>query len=206
MTSTANWWNRIAQKYARSPIADEAAYQRKLELTREHFTPQSEVLEFGCGTGGTAIAHAPHVRHVLATDISEEMLIIARDKAQAAGVTNVSFERADFDTLEAGQFDAVLGLSILHLLDDPRQAIEKAYELTRPGGVFVSSTACLGDKMWFLRPVAPIMKLFGVFPPVLSFFTARELRRNIEEAGFEVEYEWRPEKAVAVFIIARRPD
>ncbi|WP_300529943.1 class I SAM-dependent methyltransferase [Maricaulis sp.] len=206
MTSSANWWDRIAEKYARSPIADEAAYQRKLELTREHFTPESEVLEFGCGTGGTAIAHAPHVRHVLATDISEEMLKIARDKAATAGVGNVTFEQADFDTLEAGEFDAVLGLSILHLLSDPRQAIQRAYELTRPGGVFVSSTACLGDKMWFLRPIAPIMKLFGVFPPVLRFFSARELRRNIEDAGFEVEYEWRPEKAVAVFIIARRPD
>lgn len=206
MTSTANWWNRIAQKYARQPIADEAVYERKLELTREHFTPDTEVLEFGCGTGGTAILHAPHVRHVLATDISEEMLIIARDKAAEAGVSNVSFELADFDTLETGSFDVVLGLSILHLLAKPQEAIKKAYDMTKPGGVFVSSTACLGDKMWFLRPIAPIMKLFGIFPPVLSFFSAAQLAGYLEEAGFEVEYQWRPEKAVAVFMIARRPD
>lgn len=205
MTSTAKWWNRIAPKYAREPIADEAVYERKLELTREHFTPDTEVLEFGCGTGGTAILHAPHVRHVLATDISEEMLIIARDKAQQASVENVTFERADFDTLEAGKFDVVLGLSILHLLAEPRQAIAKAYAMTKPGGVFVSSTACLGDRMWFLRPLAPIMRLLGIFPPVLRFFSARELIRDLEDAGFEIEYQWRPDKAIAVFIIARRP-
>ena len=74
MAEPAAFWNRIAAKYAASPISDEAAYARKLELTRARLRPDMEVLEFGCGTGGTARLHAPHVRSYRATDFSPAMI------------------------------------------------------------------------------------------------------------------------------------
>lgn len=40
-----------------------------------------EVLEFGCGTGTTALAHAAYVRHILAIDIADRMIEIARQNA-----------------------------------------------------------------------------------------------------------------------------
>src|SRR5690606_9137611 len=107
--------------YYRLPIADEASYRVKLEATRALFRPDMELLEFGCGTGGMAIAHAPHVRHIRAIDFSEAMLEKARAQAQTAGIGNVSFERADIVELSVpdASYDMVLGLSILHLLKDP---------------------------------------------------------------------------------------
>lgn len=206
MSGTAHWWNKNAQKYYDSPISNEDVYQRKLEITREYLSADSEVLEFGCGTGGTAIAHAPYVRSVLATDISDEMLEFGRQQAAEAGVENVRFEQADFDTLEAKaeSFDAVLGLSILHLLKDRRKAMSKVRDVLKPGGVFVSSTACLGDRMWFMAPILCIGRLFGAFPFV-RIFTVRQLVRSVEDAGFVVEHEWLPKKAIAVFVVARKP-
>jgi 2-polyprenyl-3-methyl-5-hydroxy-6-metoxy-1,4-benzoquinol methylase len=200
------FWDRTAEKYANDPIADEAAYQRKLEMTRRYFTPESEVLEFGCGTGSTAILHAPFVRHIHATDLSGEMLRIGRERAAAAKVGNITFEQAGFDDIgaEADSYDAVLGLSILHLLEDRDAAIARVYELVRPGGVFVSSTACLGDKMWFFSLIAPVGRFFGLLP-MLRVFTVKQLVRSLRQAGFEIEEEWQPEKSVAVFIVARKP-
>ena len=49
MTHSARFWDRIAARYARKPVADEAAYQKKLAVTREYLRPDMEVLEFGCG-------------------------------------------------------------------------------------------------------------------------------------------------------------
>ena len=60
MTQSTKFWGKIADRYAKQPITDEATYQKKLQVTREYFQPEMEVLEFGCGTGSTAILHAPY--------------------------------------------------------------------------------------------------------------------------------------------------
>ena len=56
MDRESRFWDRIARRYARRPVADEASYRKKLEITRGLFRPGMEVLEFGCGSGATAIA------------------------------------------------------------------------------------------------------------------------------------------------------
>ena len=82
MAAPVQFWDRIAEKYARRPVADEATYERKLAVTREYLTLESVVLELGCGTGSTAIAHAPFVKQVDATDLSPAMIGIAKRKAE----------------------------------------------------------------------------------------------------------------------------
>src|SRR5690606_6258119 len=99
MAQANAFWNGLADRYSKSPIADEASYQTKLEVTRGYLRPDMRLLEFGCGTGGTAILHAPHVAHIRAIDFSESMLELARTKAEKAGVDNVSFELGDITTL-----------------------------------------------------------------------------------------------------------
>jgi ubiquinone/menaquinone biosynthesis C-methylase UbiE len=205
VSPSAKFWDRIARRYSKSPVPDEAVYQRKLEVTREYLCPDTEVLEFGCGTGSTAIAHAPFARNILATDISEKMLEIARDKAEAASVENVTFQQATLDDLEVpdGSIDVVLGLSILHLLEDKEAAIARVWRLLKPGGVFVSSTACLGDSMRWFKLIAPVGRRLGVMPYV-AVFTADELAKSLTEAGFELEHRWQPGKGKAVFLVARK--
>ena len=206
MANSVRFWGRIAARYARRPVADEAAYQEKLRITREYLSPDLTVLEFGCGTGSTAIAHAPHVKQVLASDVSPKMIEIAREKAAAAGVDNVSFEVAALDDLEAadGSIDAVLGLSILHLLSDRDAAIATVKRMLKPGGAFVSSTACVGESMKFFKYVGPPLARLGLIPMV-RVFTVDQLVASVKAAGFEIEHQWLPRKGAAVFIVARKP-
>ena len=206
MNRTAKFWDRIADGYSKQPIADEAAYQKKLEVTRDYLTPDMDLLEFGCGTGSTAILHAPYVKHILAIDISPKMIAIARGKAEAQGVENVTFEASTLDEVEVSDqsLDAVLGLNILHLVDSREAAIARVYEVIRSGGVFVSSTVCLGDTRWrFLRYVAPVGRLIGLN---LKVFAANELKDSLTDAGFEIDYEWRPAGGLALFVVARKPE
>jgi len=100
MGSSAQFWDKIADKYARRPVADEASYQRKLEITRALLRPDMEVVELGCGTGSTALVHAPYVRHIRAIDVSPRMIEIARGKAGASGIENVTFEVSSIDALK----------------------------------------------------------------------------------------------------------
>ena len=60
--TATRFWNWNAERYARQAIADEASYQKKLAITQSYLTPDMRVVEFGCGTGSTAIVHAPKVK------------------------------------------------------------------------------------------------------------------------------------------------
>ena len=164
MDQSAKLWDKIAERYSKRPIADEAGYQKKLQVTREYFRSDMEVLEFGCGTGSTAIAHAPYVKHIQAIDISSKMIEIARGKADANKIENVTFRRSTIDELSMNDqtLDAVLGLSIFHLLDNKEKVIARIHKILKPGGIFVTSTACIGDAMKFFKIVAPIGKFLGL--------------------------------------------
>lgn len=198
------FWDRIADRYAKKPIADEAAYAKKLDMTRKYLREDAEILEIGCGTGSTAIAHAPHVARVVATDVSAKMLEHGRERATAAGVDNISFRQAaaeDIDEADAS-FDAVLALSLLHLLEDRVPVLGKIHGWLKPGGIFVSNTAVLGDKMRWFRFIGPIGRWLGLIPMV-RIFSRAELEASITDAGFEIVESWQPNK-LTHFVIARR--
>lgn len=208
MDKSAKFWDKIAERYSRQPIADEAAYQKKLRVTREYLHSDMEVLEFGCGTGSTAIAHAPYVQHIQAIDVSSKMIAIAEGKADANSIANVTFRRSTIDEFSAPDqsLDAVLGLSILHLLDNKEKVIAKVHRMLKSGGVFVTSTVCLGGTMMsLLKLIMPIGRFLDLMP-LVRFFTARELVDSITDAGFQIDYQWQPGKGIAVFIVAKKTD
>lgn len=207
MDKSAKFWDKIAERYSKRPIADEAAYQKKLQVTREYLRPDMEVLEFGCGTGSTAITHAPCVKHIHAIDISSKMVEIAQAKAAAAKIENITFERSTIDELSVPDqtWDVVLGLSILHLLDNWQEVIARVHKMLKPGGIFITNTACMGDTQKFIKVIAPIGKFFGLMP-LVKVFTTRELEDSLSDAGFEIDYQWQPGKNKAVFIVAKKAE
>ena len=205
MDQSAKFWDKLAERYSKKPIADEAAYQKKLDVTREYLCPDMDVLEIGCGTGSTAILHAPYVKHIHVIDISSKMIEIAQGKADAENIANITFKYSTIDEFSVSDqsLDVVLGLSILHLLDNWQEVIARVHKTLKPGGIFVTSTACLGDSMKFIKIIAPIGKLFRLMP-VIKVFTTNELVDSLSNVGFEIDYQWQPGKNKAVFIVAKK--
>ena len=203
----ARFWDRTAARYARSPVSDQQAYERKLRDTRRYLSPDMHVVEFGCGTGSTAIHHAPSVARIDAIDIAANMLAIGRDKAAEAGADNLHFHQGtlqDFGAPEAS-IDAVLGLNVLHLIDDRASVLEEVARILKPGGLFISSTACLArSPMRFVKYLLPIGKPLGLLPDVYVF-SVDDLLDEHAAAGFDIEERWSHAKHdIAVFIIARK--
>jgi len=205
-THSVKFWDRMAKRYSKQPIADESAYQKKLEVTQSYLNPDMRLLEFGCGTGSTALIHAPLVKEILAIDVSANMLAIAQEKADAQGIQNVQFKVQtieDFDSHE-GQFDAVLGMSILHLLGNKEAAIEKVFHLLKPGGLFISSTVCADKMIAPLRWAIRLGYAVGLLPHFKGF-SKENLEASMVQAGFDLDYVWRPGENKAVFIVAKKP-
>lgn len=183
----ARFWDRIARKYAADPIADMAGYERTLERTRDYLKGDQAAFEFGCGTGMTALKLAPSVRRIVATDISSEMIAIAREKAEAEGTANVAFEVATPDRAPwpDGTFDVAFGFNILHLVAAREAALRGVHRLLKPGGLFISKTPCLKEMNLIVRMAVPVMQVFGKAPYV-AFFSAEDLEGDVTAAGFEI--------------------
>lgn len=109
-----------------------------------HVNPGHRVLEIGAGTGDQTLVLAQRVGpngHVLATDLTEEMLTVARRRARAAGLDNITFRTADASKLdldEAGFDAAVSGLTWM-FLPDPVESASRVRDLLTPGGRFAAS-------------------------------------------------------------------
>jgi len=205
MAQSSRFWDRHAKGYAKRPVADEAAYQRKLMVTRDYLTPDMEVLELGCGTGTTALIHAPFVKHITGIDISRNMIEIAQAKAESGNVKNVTFQQSSIDDLETqdASYDVVMGHSILHLLENKEAVIAKVHRMLKPGGVFVSSTVCLKGRVPVMRAILPVGHFLGLLP-LVKFFTAEELEGDLTDAGFRIDNRWQPDKNKALFIVATK--
>lgn len=183
----SRFWDRIAQKYAADPIADMVGYERTLEAARSALGANMKAYEFGCGTGTTALRLAPSVAHITATDISPNMIAIAREKAKAQGIVNVSFEvgAPEQAPYPNERFDVVLGFNVLHLIAARAEALRSVHRLLKPGGVFISKTPCLTEMGLLVRLAVPLAQAIGQAPSV-AFFSEQELVREIEAAGFTI--------------------
>jgi ubiquinone/menaquinone biosynthesis C-methylase UbiE len=187
--SDARFWDRTSRHYAASAMADQAGYERTLDRTRAVLRPDSRVLELGCGTGSTALLLAGDVRSYLATDISAAMIAIAGEKHAAKPIPALSFRTATAEALmpEAGQFEAVLGFSYLHLVRDLPATLRQIHALLADDGVFISKTPCVGE----MNPLIPMlllpaMRAIGKAPHA-SVFRAAELEQQIKAPGFDID-------------------
>jgi ubiquinone/menaquinone biosynthesis C-methylase UbiE len=206
----ARFWDRIARKYAADPVKDMDGYARTLDRTRHLLRDDDTVLELGCGTGTTALTLSPHVSRIVATDLSGEMIAIAREKAAAAACGNAEFavatpERAPWPD---GAFDAVLAFNLWHLVADRASAFAQVHRVLKPDGLFVSKTPCLAEMNPLIRLALPVMQLVGKAPYVATF-SAAALEREIEAAGFAIVERARHgsgRKDARIFIVARKAE
>ena len=201
------FWTLFARPYAAKPVSDDAAYRRKLDLTARYLRPDMRLLEVGCGTGSTALHHAPSVARIDAVDYAQAMVDIARSKARAAGIANVTFAKARLDEVvppPEGSWDMALALSVLHLLPDPEAGLDRLRTLVRPGGHVVSSTVCIGEMGGAVARLLPLAGRTGLIPRVAPL-TRDGVVAMHARLGLEVVEDYRQESEPVIFVIARVP-
>ncbi|MCB9744398.1 MAG: class I SAM-dependent methyltransferase [Alphaproteobacteria bacterium] len=209
MSADAAFWNNIAESYAAKPVDDPSAFERKIEVTKALIRPGDTLLGVGCGTGSLALILSPFAGHVHGVDISDEMIRIARGKAEAQGVKNVSFHVSPFDerfdAIAPGSLDGLMAYSIIHLLPERQAAMAHMYSLIKPGGFFVTSTACIGESWVPFRPILWLMRQLGK-APFVHIMSKATLRAELEAAGFvDIQEPEVGAKPMVGFMTARKP-
>ena len=117
-------------------------------LEEEYILPHLEgdqtVLEFGCGDGAHTVEYARAVKSLSGLDVAENLVVLARRRAESVGVHNVDFVVGSI--LEAGEhfppnsMDCVISQRCLINLptwEDQRAAIQQIHNVLRPGGLLL---------------------------------------------------------------------
>ncbi len=110
-----------------------ASLERRPDFFLCHLPPnRGRVLDVGCGTGILAEELARHFQTVVAIDISEPMLAIARGKRAAA---NIEYRQADANQLVLEQkFDAIVSHTAFHHLENVPRTLGVLKAALEPGG------------------------------------------------------------------------
>lgn len=186
-TSPEKFWNLIASKYAASPIAERQAYEAKIQKLKTFLSQDQVVLDIGCGTGTQCNDIAASVNKVVGIDISRKLLAIAAQRKAERQVDNVEFMQASVydERLTPGSFDVVMAFYILHLLDDPDAVFARIHKLLKPGGLFISETACLGGKSKITNAVLGLLGKVGLLPKI-NILTTAQLEQALTRQGFHL--------------------
>ena len=160
---------------------------RRAEFLRSaaKLAPGVRCLELGCGTGEFTERLVASGCTLVAVDLSEETAALARERVgERARVVVGNIETGD--GLDGLEFDAIVGVSVLHHVDLDA-TFSNTFSLLRPGGLFAFSEPNMANpQVWAERNLEPVRRLRHVTPHETAF-RANELRQRFERAGFVVD-------------------
>lgn len=186
------FWDSASKNYDKTEERFEYIHKKSRDYTKKHLHSSNVALDYGCGTGTTTCEFANLVKEIHAIDISPKMIEIAKKKADARQIENVTFLATDiFDAgLKKESFDIILAFNVLHTIPDPQKVVKRIGELLKPDGTFISVTPCLRDKMTLLINIQIQFVRFlckvGVIPIPIRRLKSKELDVLITNGNFQI--------------------
>ncbi|WP_424931293.1 class I SAM-dependent methyltransferase [Amaricoccus macauensis] len=170
------------------------------ELLLETIAPEPgmRILDVGCGAGATSLTFAKHLApegEVVGLDFARPLIELARERAEARGISNVSFRIDDAQSADLGiaLYDAVISRFGLMFFEDPVAAFRNIHTCLKPRAriVFVA-WAGADQNPWFGEARAAAEEHFGPAKPTppdapgpIAFAEIDRVLGILERSGFE---------------------
>lgn len=135
------FWDKAAHLYDLfETLYNGKVYQGLGKRVSQEIDQKDIVLECACGTGAISKYIAPKCKQLIATDFSTKMLKQTSKKCRA--YSNVKIKRADITRLKFRDncFDKVVAGNVIHLLEEPYDAIKELERVCKVGGKIIIPT------------------------------------------------------------------
>ena len=204
------YWSRFTDEFEEKQshvVGEEILLLAHEELLRE--VDLGNVLELGCGTGLYTETLQKVGDHVVATDLSDEMIAFAKEKR--GELENVEFRKADALNLEFNDetFDTVFMANLIHIVGNAERVIQESKRVLKKGGLLIINSFAIDDMSFFNKMVMGIryLKTFG--KPSAEATKEKTTRKSVEQLlinnGFEISKSLMlGKKSKAMYISSRK--
>ena len=179
------FWAELSNRY--DSAIDNVMGEKIRPKIREKLNEENNLgnlIELGCGTGYFTKTLADKSEHIISTDISEEMLSIAREKLkgldfQVMDCQNLKFDDSTFDTVFMG---------LVLLFTQPEKALKESRRILRPGGLLIiadpdiSSLSFYGNLKFRFKALVNYRKI----PSTGHMLNQEKILDLLDKTGFEV--------------------
>lgn len=144
---------------------------------RRYITPQTTMLELGCGRASLTLSLCPEIEKLVGVDISEVAVAQAAQFASQHGIANAHFLLDDCTRLSLTEkFDFVWSQGLLEHFDDPLIVAREHFRALAPGGVALLSVPYKYSyhRLWYALTRPRILRRFWPWTEQ-RFFDAKEL-------------------------------
>ena len=184
-------WGDMADKFdenTRYVVGEAICEEISERLSREK--ELGDVVEFGCGTGYFTKAIAKNARQIIATDVSTEMLGVA--KRELKDHRNITFRVANCKATNFPdkEFDAVLMVNLLHVIKEPSCAMDESYRILKDNGslIIIDLTGYGMKKFEMMKLAFRYIRKMGKPPKTDNGnLSHKDLEVLAGNAGFEIE-------------------
>lgn len=182
------YWDKHAENYNDENVKMFGNANRAIAVkTKKFCSPDSRILDIGCGTGLIISEVAQIAMSVTAIDSSEKMIEQAK---QLNNNKNIDWQVGDFYSLNigCGEYDVITAFNLLPYIENHEKLLKDIYSVLPDGGYFISANDCVGSMPIFVRLAKKIGRAFGILPE-RAFFNPEQLSEMMKGCGFEIEEE-----------------
>jgi 2-polyprenyl-3-methyl-5-hydroxy-6-metoxy-1,4-benzoquinol methylase len=138
---------------------------------------KKKFLDIGCSFGGFIKCAEDAGFDAYGLDVSEFASTYAREKLGLKNVLCGNFTKGIYDD---DFFDVITMIEVIEHVKNPKETIDEAYKILKPGGLFILQTANM-DGHQAKREKADYHYFL---PGHLYYFSAKTLKKYLQDAGF----------------------
>jgi ABC-2 type transport system ATP-binding protein len=206
--TTEEYWSRFPDTYDKKMEYVVGKELRDAIIQELNCLPElGELVELGCGTGIFTETIMQKTTSMVATDLSDSLLAVARTRIGDHPKVTIQKENCMETSFPSEALDTVFMANLIHVIESPSTLLQECYRILRKNGTLVIVTFTdHGMKLWEkVKMGLRFVKSWGKPPVHTHSFSPEDLASMLKDAGFAIKTsKVIGTKTKAVYIIGRK--